>query len=344
MWGVRHGHHMGAPVRFARHAVRIPIYLLWSWGPVHQLWATIPARYQCIRCRQHHNEGSCDLFLYPSDHFYSRTVVCVPSSMVELYRYAEFIWGGIQNFSSLRNPFQDTAARVIDLWQPRRFLGGKQAEDMTASKQALPAMELSQAQRVGDSGIEDYCIVVTTEASELVHSYCSYHSMAGPVRPDSVQNLHLAGDMVKWSWSENSFDKASAGAYFERQVTFEDGKLAWAGPVVRTPKVRARAVPPVSAGRPVRLEDMQVQPKWEHTYGDDKVAIHVTHAASGSVLVWDGTSTAENQSIDQLRTRVVNGLLHIEFVYRTSENGSRHVSNWDLFVKLGDSGLLEWAK
>ena len=86
MWGVRHGHHMGAPVRFARHAVRIPIYLLWSWGPVHQLWVTIPARYQCIRCRQHHNEGSCDLFLYPSDHFYSRTVVCVPSSMVELYR------------------------------------------------------------------------------------------------------------------------------------------------------------------------------------------------------------------------------------------------------------------
>ena len=210
--------------------------------------------------------------------------------------------------------------------------------------QALPAMELSQANRDGVCGIEEYCIVVTSEASELVHSYCSYHSMAGPVRPDRAQHLHLAGDMVKWFWSENSFDKASAGAYFERQVAFEDGKLAWAGPAVRTPKVRAKAVTPVSTGPPLRLEDMQVQSKWEQTYGFDKVAIHFAHAPSGSVLVWDGTSTADNQTIDQLQTSVVDGLLHVEFVYRTSENGDHHASNWNLFVKLGDGGLLEWAK
>lgn len=210
--------------------------------------------------------------------------------------------------------------------------------------QALPSLELSQATREGDCGIKEYCIVVTGEASELVHNYCSYHSMAGPVRPDCVTQLHLEGDMVKWFWSENSFDLASAGAYFERQVALKDGKLVWAGPVVRTPKVRAQAVAPVSAGPPLRLEDMRVQAQWKQQHGNDEVSIHFAHAPSGSVLVWDGTSTAENQSIDQLRTSVVNGLLHVEFVYRTAENGSRHASNWDLFVKLGDGNLLEWAK
>jgi hypothetical protein len=209
-------------------------------------------------------------------------------------------------------------------------------------------MELSQVKRDGGCGIEEYCIAVTGESSgeafELVHVYCNYHSMAGPVRPDSVRDLHLAGDRIKWSWSENSFDKASAGAYFERQVVFEDGKLAWAGPEVRTAKVRAKAPTPASDGSPLRLEDVQVHTKEERRYGNDKVAIHVAHAPSGSELIWDGTSWAENQSIDQLRKSVVDGLLHIEFVYRTSENGDCHAPNFDLFVKLGDDGLLQWAK
>ena len=93
----------------------------------------------------------------------------------------------------------------------------------------------------------------------------------------------------------------------------------------------------------LRLEDMQVESKWWRDY-DDKVAIHCTHTPTGSVLVWDGTSMAENQTIDRLKTSMtVNGLLHVEFVYRTSENGDHHASNQDLFVKLGAGGL-EWAE
>ena len=204
---------------------------------------------------------------------------------------------------------------------------------------------LSQEIRDGGSGCKDYCIVVKGDSSELVHEYCTYHSMAGPVRPEKVSELRLEGDVVRWSWSENSFDLSSPGADFERRLTFEDGSLAWVGPVQRTPKVRAKAAPPlvsqptgVPTGPALRLEDMQVESKWWRDY-DDRVAIHVTHTPSNSVLVWDGDSTAENQSIDGLTTNVVDGLLHIEFVYRRSENGDRSASNRDLFVKLGSDGL-----
>ena len=189
----------------------------------------------------------------------------------------------------------------------------------------------------------EYSIVVTSESSELVHEYCSYHPMAGPVRPDAVKELRLEGDTVRWFWSENSYDKSSSGANFERRLALTDGRLIWAGPVVRNPNARASPVlPAVSAGESLRLEDTQVESKWWRDLLDDKVAIHVKHTPSGSLLEWDGTSTAENQTIDRLQTRVVNGLLHIAFVYRTSENGDRRASNCDLFVKLGDAGL-EWA-
>ena len=86
----------------------------------------------------------------------------------------------------------------------------------------------------------------------------------------------------------------------------------------------------------------EVESKWWRDY-DDKVAIHIKHAPTGAVLVWDGTSTAENQAIDRLSTRLVDGLLHVEFVYRVSENGSRSAFTNDLFVRLGAGGL-EWAK
>jgi len=223
------------------------------------------------------------------------------------------------------------------------------------SSPSRPSIALSQSKRDGGCGVVDYIIVVThPDATELVHEYCSYHPMAGPVRPDAVKELRLDGDKVKWFWSENAYDKASPGAYFERRLTLENAKLAWAGPAVREPIVRAQVVPPtvaaedVPAGRDqearvLRLEDMQVESKWWREY-DDKVAIHCTHAPTGLVLVWDGTSDAENQAIDRLKTSVTeNGLLHIEFVYRTSENGDHHALNFDLFVKLGADGL-EWVK
>ena len=210
------------------------------------------------------------------------------------------------------------------------------------------AFELSQLKRDGGYGIDEYVIVVRLkhQASELVHEYCSYHPMAGPVKPDAVRELRLEDNMVRWFWSENAYDKASPGAYFERPLVLEYGKLAWAGPVVRTPKVREQVVPPAvqPAGQEaLRLEDMQVDSKWWKEY-DDKVAIECTHIPTGSVLVWNGTSMAENQTIDQLKTSVtVNGLLHVEFVYRTSENGDHHASHWDLFVKRRAAGI-EWVE
>lgn len=212
--------------------------------------------------------------------------------------------------------------------------------------QTLPSLALSQEIRGGPCGCEDYCIVVKGETTELVHEYCSYHGMAGPVRPHKVDELRLEGNIVKWEWSENSYDVSSAGAKFERQLAFEDGTLAWAGPVRRTPKVKAKPVPPavsqptgVRSGPALQHEDIQVEDKHWRDMGGDNVAIHITHTPSGSALVWDGDSTAENQSLSRLKSSVVDGLLHIEFVYFMSENGDRHSSDKSLFVKLGSDGL-----
>jgi len=176
-----------------------------------------------------------------------------------------------------------------------------------------------------------------------VHVYCCYHPQAGPVRPDKVTNLRVDGDTVKWSWSENSFDLASPGARFERQLTLHDGQLAWRGEVVRTPNARAEVAfpeaPAAGDGLELRLEDVGVEYKRGQAYGNDHVAIHVRHAPSGSELVWDGTSDAEEQDIGPIGKKLVGRLLHLEFVYRTAENGSRHASNWNLFVRLGHAGL-----
>ena len=181
---------------------------------------------------------------------------------------------------------------------------------------------------------------------ELLHTYCSWHPMAGPVRPDCVADLELRGQDVTWEWSENAFDKASPGAFFRRTLTVDsDGRLAWAGSVVRTPKEIRRPAPPAAeegGGRRLRACDLAVSS--ERTSGfNDEVKLHVRHAGSGSCIEYVGESLAESQSIRGLQTTAVRGdMVRIDFVYDTAENGSCHSCNVSKFVQLGAGGI-EWV-
>ena len=209
---------------------------------------------------------------------------------------------------------------------------------------------LQLSQRVGpsDYGCDPYQVVVSTaNGDELVHEYCLYSSAyGGPVRPDPVTGLRAEPTgggraTVRWEWSENSFDLASPGASFERDVILDP--LAWAGPVRKTPKTKpvARA-PKVEVSRELRAADVAVKSEWRMNGCDDEWEIHVSHAATGTKLVWKGTSTAENQDIKKLRHADVDGVVRVDFVYYAGENGNNSASDRSLFVKLGPKGL-EWV-
>ena len=211
---------------------------------------------------------------------------------------------------------------------------------------------LQLSQRVGpsDYGCDPYQVVVSTaNGDELVHEYCLYSSAyGGPVRPDAVTGLRAEPTgggraTIKWEWSENSFDLASPGAHFERDVIVEEGRLAWAGPVRKTPKTKAVApAPKVEIGAPLRAADVAVKSEWRMNGCDDEWEIHVSHAATGSRLVWKGTSTAESQDIKKLRHVDAEGVVRVDFAYYVGENGSNSASDRSLFVKLGETGL-EWV-
>ena len=210
---------------------------------------------------------------------------------------------------------------------------------------------LQLSQRVGpsDYGCDPYQVVVSTANGVLVHEYCLYSSAyGGPVRPDAVTGLRAeqidkGRATVRWEWSENSFDLASPGAHFERDVIVEEGRLAWAGPVRKTPKTKAVApAPKVEIGAPLRAADVAVKSEWRMNGCDDEWEIHVSHAATGTKLVWKGTSTAENQDVKKLRHVQADGMVRIDFVYYCGENGSNSASDRSLFVKLGETGI-EWV-
>ena len=209
-------------------------------------------------------------------------------------------------------------------------------------------MDLQLSQRIEDHGIADtYLVVASTASDELVHECCAYSSAyGGPVRPDPVTGLRAeqidkGRATVKWEWSENSFDRASPGAYFERDVILDP--LAWAGDVRKTPKTKpvARA-PKVEIGATLRAADVAVKSEWRMNGCDDEWEIHVSHAATGTKLVWKGTSTAENQDIKKLRHVGADGMVRIDFVYYAGENGSNSASDRSLFVTLGPKGI-EWV-
>ena len=211
-------------------------------------------------------------------------------------------------------------------------------------------MDLQLSQRTEDHGIADaYLVVVSTAGDELVHEFCAYSSAyGGPVRPDPVTGLRAEPTgggraTVRWEWSENSFDLASPGAYFERDVIVEEGRLAWAGPVRKTPKTKPVApAPKVEVSRELRAADVTVKSEWRQNGCDDEWEIHVSHAATGTKLVWKGTSTAENQDIKKLSHVDAGGVVRIDFVYYVGENGNNSASDRSLFVKLGPKGL-EWV-
>ena len=208
---------------------------------------------------------------------------------------------------------------------------------------------LQLSQRVGpsDYGCDPYEVVVSTASDELVHEFCAYSSAyGGPVRPDPVTGLRAeqidkGRATVRWEWSENSFDLASPGAYFERDVVLEP--LAWDGKVRRTPKTNPVApAPKVAVSRELRAADVTVKSEWRQNGCDDEWEIHVSHAPTGTKLVWKGTSTAENQDIKKLRHVEVDGVVRIDFVYYVGENGSNSASDRSLFVTLGAKGI-EWV-
>ena len=207
---------------------------------------------------------------------------------------------------------------------------------------------LQLSQRVGpsDYGCDPYEVVVSTASDELVHEFCAYSSAyGGPVRPDPVTGLRAeqidkGRATVRWEWSENSFDRASPGAYFERDVILDP--LAWAGPVRKTPKTKPVApAPKVEVSRELRAADVTVKSEWRQNGCDDEGEIHVSHAASATKLVWKGTSTAENQDIKKLRHADAEGMVRVDFVYYVGENGSNSAFDRSLFVKLGETGI-EW--
>ena len=209
-------------------------------------------------------------------------------------------------------------------------------------------MDLQLSQRIEDHGIADtYLVVVSTASDELVHEFCAYSSAyGGPVRPDPVTGLRAeqidkGRATVKWEWSENSFDRASPGAYFERDVILDP--LAWAGDVRKTPKTKPVApAPKVEVSQELRAADVAVKSEWRQNGCDDEWEIHVSHAATGTKLVWKGTSTAENQDVKKLRHVDVDGVVRIDFVYYCGENGSNSASDRSLFVTLGPKGI-EWV-
>ena len=119
--------------------------------------------------------------------------------------------------------------------------------------------------------------------------------------------------------------------------------LAWAGPVRKTPKTKPVApAPKVEVSQELRAADVAVKSEWRMNGCDDEWEIHVSHAPTGSRLVWKGTSTAENQDIKKLSHVDADGVVRIDFVYYAGENGSNSASDRSLFVKLGPKGI-EWV-
>jgi len=194
-------------------------------------------------------------------------------------------------------------------------------------------LQLELSQRIVDHGIADvYLVVVSTASDELVHEFCAYSSAyGGPVRPDPVTGLRAeqidrGRATVRWEWSENSFDLASPGAYFERDVILDP--LAWAGPVRKTPKTkRVAPAPKVEVSRELRAADVAVKSEWRQNGCDDEWEIHVSHAATATKLVWKGTSTAEHQDVKGLNHSEAKGMVRIDFKYYVGENGSNSASD-----------------
>ncbi len=211
-------------------------------------------------------------------------------------------------------------------------------------------LQLELSQRTEDHGFaEAYMVVVSAASDELVHEFCAYSSAyGGPVRPDAVTGLRAeqidkGRATVRWEWSENSFDLASPGAYFARDVIVEEGRLAWDGKVRKRPKTKPVApAPKVEVSQELRAADVAVKSEWRQNGCDDEWEIHVSHAPTGTKLVWKGTSTAENQDIKKLGRVDADGVVRIDFAYYVGENGNNSASDRRLFVKLGAKGL-EWV-
>jgi hypothetical protein len=119
--------------------------------------------------------------------------------------------------------------------------------------------------------------------------------------------------------------------------------LAWDGKVRKTPKTKPVApAPKVEVSQELRAADVAVKSEWRQNGCDDEWEIHVSHTATGTKLVWKGTSTAENQDIKKLRHVEAEGVVRIDFAYYVGENGSNSASDRSLFVNLGAKGI-EWV-
>jgi len=203
--------------------------------------------------------------------------------------------------------------------------------------------ELSQTKRDGGCGTTDYLVVVRHIPTGVCceHEYCCYHPMAGPIRPDPVTNLTVeevnSSLIVKWEWSENSFDLASPGAIFRRSISLHGSKLAWAGPCRSEKKVRPKKVVPPPAVPLTLAEEVLAA---DLTYNTGGEHLLIKHAPSGSVAEYEGP--AEFNSYQNVKLYQAGGFVRVEFLMRCSENGDKFARDVTRFVKLNNGGL-DWA-
>lgn len=165
--------------------------------------------------------------------------------------------------------------------------------------------------------------------------------MAGPIRPDAVTRLRLeivdSELVVKWEWSENSFDLASPGALFERPITVKDDRLAWAGLCKSQKRQRLKRVVPPPVEPLTEAEAVYVLNLTHHVQGESLI---IRHGPSGSTAEYEGP--AEDNRYQNVTFTQDGAYVRLEFLMRCSENGDKSVRNVTRFLKLKD-GRLSWA-
>ena len=78
---------------------------------------------------------------------------------------------------------------------------------------------------------------------------------------------------------------------------------------------------------------------------NDEMRVRVTHKPTGKDIIWEGTSTAEFQSISGMRcSSSADGQVVVQFNYFCSENGDTHCPTITLVVRsLAGGNGIEWA-
>lgn len=223
----------------------------------------------------------------------------------------------------------------------------------SVSEYTLQPQDIKLSQTIKETGgCDDYLIGVThvPTGQTLEHKYCSYSSMyGGPIIPDKVTNLQadVDGDtvIVKWEWSENSFDLASHGVYCKRPLAWMQGKMEWAAECRKTKRPKPEEPLPdppevvLSSEEEVKVDEVRISVgQHAHNYAD---YIAVLHTPSGSEVQHDRMDEDTKGFVD-LELTQAGGFVRVQFRERWVSKYSGGVKNHCRFVKLTD-GRLAWA-